>query len=309
MKLGKGVTFARRSPPSAPGTSLCLGAALLALVAALTLGACTRQSPPSASGSSESSSAQAAAITGGTSQPAASAAATASSSAAEESSSTASEEVPGTASLEQLAKTPAGQQLPDGKWKAGVNYDAIVPAQPTSAPPGKVEVMEVFWLGCPHCYDLEPYIQKYRMQKPSYVQFVRVPVMWGPVHRSHAQLFYTLEALHHDDLVEKAFDTIHKDNEPLVSTTQQESFDKQLAWAQANGIDANTFRTTYNSFGVHASLEHAQEITERYQVEGVPTVIVAGKYATDVGKAGGEPQLLQLIDDLAAFEHQRPHKG
>ncbi|HTX25031.1 MAG TPA: thiol:disulfide interchange protein DsbA/DsbL [Steroidobacteraceae bacterium] len=219
------------------------------------------------------------------------------------------EEVPGTASLEQLAAMPAGQQLPDGHWKAGVNYDAIVPAQPTDAPPGKVEVMEVFWLGCPHCYALEPFLRTWLRQKPSYIDFVRVPVMWGPVHRLHAQLFYTLEALHRDDLVEKAFDTIHQDNNPLIGTNDADTFDKQLAWAEANGIDGNTFRTTYNSFGVRANLQQAQEITDRYRVEAVPIVIVAGKYSTDVGKAGGPAQLFQLIDDLAAFEHQRPHRG
>jgi protein dithiol oxidoreductase (disulfide-forming) len=284
--------------------------AIALLAAALSVGACSRQSPPSASNPvSESSSAEAAAAAGSTSQAGTSSPSTATSSAPAQSSSAAAEEVPGTASLEQLAKMPPGEQLPDSNWKAGVNYDAIVPAQPTSAPPGKVEVMEVFWLGCPHCYDLEPYIVKWRMQKPSYVDFVRVPVMWGPVHRQHAKLFYTLEALHHDDLVEKAFDTIHRDNNPLASTTDSDAFNKQLVWAQANGIDPNTFRTTYNSFGVHTDLEHAQEITDRYQVEGVPIIIVDGKFSTDVGKAGGEPQLLQLINDLAAFEHQRPHRG
>jgi protein dithiol oxidoreductase (disulfide-forming) len=285
---------------------------LVALIAALSAGSCARQAPSASSATAQSAAAQASAPDTGTSQTASSSAATTeggAASAAGQSSSANAEEVPGTASLEQLAKMPPGEELPDGQWKAGVNYDAIVPAQPTSAPPGKVEVMEVFWLGCPHCYDLEPYIQKWRMQKPSYIWFVRVPVMWGPVHRQHARLFYTLEALHRDDLVEKAFDAIHRDNNPLAAATDQDAFDKQLAWAQANGIDANTFRKTYNSFGVHTDLAHAQEITDRYQVEGVPIIIVAGKFSTDVGKAGGEPQLIQLIDDLAAFEHQRPHKG
>jgi protein dithiol oxidoreductase (disulfide-forming) len=284
--------------------------ALLALLTVVSLGACARERPQPAAETS-------ATAPGATAAAASTTSGGASSSSAAQSSSAAAEEVPGTASLEQLAAMPAAQQLPDGRWKAGVNYDAIVPAQPTTAPAGKVEVLEIFWLGCPHCYLLEPYIQKWLEQKPSYIQFVRVPVMWGPVHRLHAQLFYTLQALGRDDLVEKAFDTIHRDHNPLIGTSEQDTFDKQLAWAQANGIDANAFRTTYNSFGVHASLEHAQEITDRYHVEGVPLIIVAGKYATDVGKAGGEAaedtggdaKLIQLIDDLAAFEHQRPHRG
>src|SRR5262249_38568637 len=63
------------------------------------------------------------------------------------------------ASLEQIAAMPAGAQLPDGEWQPGVNYDPLVPAQPTSAEPGKVEVVEVFWLACPHCFALEPHLK------------------------------------------------------------------------------------------------------------------------------------------------------
>lgn len=200
--------------------------------------------------------------------------------------------------------------LPEGRWKVGVNYDAVVPAQPTVAPRGKVEVLEVFWLGCPHCYALEPYIRSWLKDKPAYVDFVRVPVMWGPAHRLHAQLFYTLETLHRDDLVEKAFDTIHGQGNPLLGTNEQDTFQKQLDWAKSNGIDAAAFTNAYNSPGVKAELEHAQEITERYHVEGVPFVAVGGNFSTDVGKAGGHEQLIQLIDDLAAFDHQhRSHRS
>ena len=100
--------------------------------------------------------------------------------------------------------------MPSGKWKPGVNYDPLVPAQPTNVSPGKVEVVEVFWLGCPHCYALEPFIQSWLKSKPAYIDFVRVPVMWGPVHRAHARLFYALQALNRSDLFEKAFDTIQQ---------------------------------------------------------------------------------------------------
>src|SRR5689334_3091672 len=116
----------------------------------------------------------------------------------------------GDTSLERLAALPAEQQLPGGKWKAGVNYDPLVPSQPTSVGAGKVEVVEVFWLGCPHCYALEPFIQNWLKTKPDYIEFVRVPVMWGPVHRAHAHLYYTLLALNRADLFEKAFDTIQQ---------------------------------------------------------------------------------------------------
>src|SRR5205085_2906592 len=104
-------------------------------------------------------------------------------------------------SLERIAELPAAAQLPDGKWQPGVSYQPLVPAQPTSVAAGKVEVIEVFWLACPHCYALEPFIRNWLKTKPAYVEFVRVPVMWGPVHRAHARFYYTLAALGRDDLV------------------------------------------------------------------------------------------------------------
>lgn len=209
----------------------------------------------------------------------------------------------GDTSLERIAALAPADQLPGGKWKAGVNYDPIVPAQPTSVGPGKVEVMEVFWLGCPHCYALEPYVENWLKSKPSYITFVRVPVMWGPVHQAHARLYYTLVELHRTDLFEKAFDTIHKDNNPLVANTDDATFNLQMAFATANGIKAEDFTKVYRSMAVATDLQRAQDVTERFNVTGVPMVVVDGKYSTDVGKAGSPQALFAVIDDLAATDH------
>src|SRR6266850_8108527 len=138
----------------------------------------------------------------------------------------------GDAGLERLAQLPADQQLPAGRWKAGQNYEPLVPAQPTSVAPGKVEVVEVFWLGCPHCSALEPYLQSWLKSKPDYIEFVRVPVMWGPVHRAHARLFYTLQALGRADLLAKTFDTIQQQHRLLVANSEDETFKLQQAFAQ-----------------------------------------------------------------------------
>jgi len=212
------------------------------------------------------------------------------------------------ASLERIAGPPPGAQLPAGKWQPGVNYDLVVPAQPTSVSPGKVEVMEVFWLACPHCYALEPYLRSWLKTKPPYVEFVRVPVMWQLIHRLHARLYYTLDALGRQDLVTKAFDTIHQDLEnhqpPLVGDSEEQTFKLQQQFAVANGVNAGDFEKTYNSFAVNSALQRAEEITQRYHVEGVPLIAVNGKYTTDVGKAGSEARLIELINDLAASEHK-----
>lgn len=209
------------------------------------------------------------------------------------------------ASLEKMTSIPA--QMPDGKWKAGVNYDPVVPAQPTSVSPGHVEVMEVFWLGCPHCYDLEPFMRAWLKSKPAYVDFVRVPVIWQPVHRAHARLYYTIESLGRPGLFEKAFDTIHQLEQnrqpPLVGDSDEETLRLQQAFAVKNGVSADDFAKAYNSFSVNADMNRAEEITQRFHVEGVPFIVVNGKYSTDIGKAGGEAKLIDLINDLVAAEH------
>jgi thiol:disulfide interchange protein DsbA len=209
----------------------------------------------------------------------------------------------GDVSLERLAALPADAVLPSGKWKPGVNYDVLTPAQPTGVGAGKIEVLEVFWLGCPHCYALESYVQTWLKTKPAYVEFVRVPVMWGPVHQAHARLFYTLKELNRLDLFEKVFDTIQKEHNPLIGQTDDESLKLQEAFAQANGIKPDDYAKAYNSFAVNSDLQRAEELTQRYQVQGVPQVIVDGKYSTDVSKAGGPQQLMDMITDLAAADH------
>jgi len=284
--------------------SIALAATLLVICA------CARQAPPPPAPAPAAPSAEA------TAPPAASTPAPATTAQSETEQAKASQESGGgesehedksDASLEKIAGAGAGTQLPAGKWQAGTNYDVLVPAQPTSVSPGKVEVMEVFWLACPHCYALEPHIKSWLKTKPAYVEFVRVPVIWQPIHRSHARLFYTLLALGRQDLVAKAFDTIHQDIEnrqpPLFGSSDEESFRLQQQFAVQNGVSADDFAKAYNSFTVATDIQRAEEITQRFHVEGVPLLAVNGKYTTDVAKAGGEAKLMQLVTDLAASEH------
>ncbi|HEY6452170.1 MAG TPA: thiol:disulfide interchange protein DsbA/DsbL, partial [Steroidobacteraceae bacterium] len=210
----------------------------------------------------------------------------------------------GEAALERIAALPAEGELPAGKWIAGTNYKVISPAQPTNVAPGKVEVIEMFWYGCPHCYGLDPVLESWRKNKPDYIQFVRVPVMWDPVHRAHARLFYTLQVLGKlDALHSKVFETIHQDHNTLfVSGDPLATQRAQLKFATDNGISAADFLKAYNSINVQSKLQEADDLGRRYAIDAVPTFVIAGKYETDMGQAGGESNLLQLIDDLAASE-------
>jgi thiol:disulfide interchange protein DsbA len=133
---------------------------------------------------------------------------------------------------------------------------------------------------------------------------VRVPVMWGPVHRANARLYYTFEALGRDDLVTKAMDTISTQHTPLAGNSEEESLRVEQNFATRNGVSADDFAKAYNSFTVNSNLQRAEQLTQRYHVEGVPLVVVNGKYTTDLSKAGGEGKLMELVNDLASAEHR-----
>ena len=209
--------------------------------------------------------------------------------------------------LEKVATLPPAGQLPAGKWVAGVNYRPLVPAQPTDAPPGKVEVVEVFWYGCPHCYALDPYIESWRKTKPAYIEFRRVPVTWQPVHQSHAKLFYTFEALGKEEALHNAvFAEMHdKKNYMYLQGDAKETLASQLAFAKAHGISEADFTGAWNSFTVQTSMQKADELVHRYHVDGVPLLVINGKYVTDVNMAGSQANVMSIVSDLAASE--KPH--
>jgi protein dithiol oxidoreductase (disulfide-forming) len=184
------------------------------------------------------------------------------------------------------------------RFQLGKHYARLSPTQPTSSSPDKVEVAEIFWYGCPHCYALDPSVKSWVASKPEYVSFVRVPVVWSDVTKTHARAFYTAEALDKIGAMHEAlFREIH-DNHDLLDTE-----DKLRAFFGTFGVDAAAFQSTYESAGVQTKVQRADELGRRYRVASVPTIVVNGKYVTDAGMAGGVEQLFALIGELAAFEH------
>jgi thiol:disulfide interchange protein DsbA len=205
------------------------------------------------------------------------------------------------------ASTPAVAAPIPSKWVEDKNYKTLSPAQPTSTPPDKVEVVEVFWYGCGHCYHLDSYIEAWRQKgQAPYVNFQRVPVMWGDVHKAHARLFYTLEALGKlEQLHTSVFREINVNKNFLAAQDSAETERLQRAFLKANGVSDADFDRTYRSFSVESKLRRAEELTRRYKVTGVPMTVINGKFTSDVGQAGGEPQFISLITDIAASEHKR----
>ena len=193
----------------------------------------------------------------------------------------------------------AGGPATSAKFKEGTNYQKIVPAQPTNVAPGKVEVVEVFWYGCGHCFSLDPAIESWRAKnKAAYVDFVRVPAMWNEGTRMHARVFYTAELLGKlDELHSLIFREMH------VAGNQMNSVDKIAAFFQQHGVSKDEFTKAFSSFAVESKLQRADFLNKRYRIQSVPAVIVNGKYSTDISTAGGESQLFGLIDELAAHEH------
>lgn len=194
---------------------------------------------------------------------------------------------------------PANTPATSAKFKEGQNYQKIVPAQPTSVAAGKVEVAEVFWYGCAHCFALDPAIESWRAKgKPAYVEFTRVPAMWNDTTRMHARVFYTAELLGKlDQLHTLIFREIH------VSNNQLNTLDKITAFFQQHGVNKEEFTKAFSSFAVESKLQRADLMNRRYRINSVPTVIVNGKYSADLTSAGGETQLFGLIEELAAHEH------
>ena len=211
--------------------------------------------------------------------------------------------VAATWTLSACAKEPAANPL--GKWQAGTNYVLLPAPQATNVKAGKVEVTEVFWYGCGHCYALDPTLEEWKKTKPAYVEFIRMPVMWGVPQQQHAKLFYTLQALNRLDLHTKVFDAIHKEHNMLAAPSETDARAMQLAFAKANGISEQDFNTAFDSMTVATNLARAQEATLRYAVAGVPLMIVNGKYTTDVATAGDPAKLIALVNDLAASEKKR----
>lgn len=185
------------------------------------------------------------------------------------------------------------------RFKEGTNYQKLVPAQPTSVGPDKVEVVEVFWYGCGHCYALDPAIEAWKARnKPDYVEFVRVPAMWNDTLRIHARIFYTAELLGKlDELHTPIFREIHTKGNALNTV------ERITAFFREHGVSTDEFQKAFSSFAVENKLQRADVLNRRYRIESVPSIIVNGKYKTDVGMAGGEAQLFQLIGELAASEH------
>ena len=183
-------------------------------------------------------------------------------------------------------------------YTEGKQYMALANPQPTSSA-DKIEVVELFWYGCPHCYRLEPYVSEWVASKPDDVEFILMPAIIGPPWELLAKAFYTAEFLDVQDKIHIAlFEAIHNDKKKF----NDEAAVQALFVAQ--GVSEQDFRNTFNSFAVSVKVNNAKLMTKRYAISGVPTIIVNGKYSTSGSLAGSNENIIKVVDYLVEQERQ-----
>ena len=194
-----------------------------------------------------------------------------------------------------LAQTPI-------KVEEGFDYRVLPITQPIDAK-GKVEVIEFFWYGCPHCYEFEPELKGWIKRQNKDVVFKKVPIAFREELMPHSQLFYALEALGKGDtLNDKVMFAMHRENKRLLN-------ENEIAdWVAAQGVDRNAFLAAYRSFAVLSKARAANQLGNAYRIDGVPTVAVQGKYITSPSIAGSRAKAVNIMDFLVNKVHKDGYK-
>ncbi|MES9862489.1 MAG: thiol:disulfide interchange protein DsbA/DsbL [Candidatus Thiodiazotropha sp. LLP2] len=181
----------------------------------------------------------------------------------------------------------------------GEGWDPVDPPVATSTPEGKVEVLEFFWYGCPHCYHMEPDLEDWLKSKPENVEFIRVPAPLNSRWTAHAQFYYTAEIL-------GLTDKLHTPLFSAIHDKKRKIFDKNalIDFAVEQGVDKEKFTDAWNSFGVYVKVQNAKKLGQRYQLDGVPAVAINGKYLTSGSRAGTYSKMFEIVSQLVAEENK-----
>lgn len=208
-----------------------------------------------------------------------------------------SKEIPVETQLAQAAPKATPKATQTQNFIAGQHYDVL--PQPIEMKSDKVQVSELFWYGCSHCFQLEPYMQKFRANLPKGSELVEVPAIFGSQWRFHAQAFYTAQALGiQEDIHQDIFNAIHLKKKRISTLAQlQDLFAK-------HGKDKKAVESAFKSFSVDSNLRNAALFAQKTGANSVPTLIIDGKYRTTVGKAGGYEELLTLLNHLVEKAQQ-----
>jgi thiol:disulfide interchange protein DsbA len=177
---------------------------------------------------------------------------------------------------------------------AGKDYQVIDPPVP-SATPNKVEVIEFFYYGCPHCYQLEPHLKNWLKQKPDDVVFKAQPAVFRESWLPLTKAYYALEAT--GDLArlhDKVFAALH---DQQLNINNDEAL---FAWVEKQGVNREKFVDAYKSFGIQGKAQRAVQMTKEYRVAGTPSIVVDGKYITSGSMTGSHESMMKVVDYLIA---------
>jgi thiol:disulfide interchange protein DsbA len=185
--------------------------------------------------------------------------------------------------------------LPVAQAQAPVKpYTELNPPQPTESA-GKVEVIEFFWYGCPHCYALEPLIEPWMKKLPKDAVFRRVPAIFNEQWGVAARVYYALDALGEEERVRAAlFDAIHKENLRITNESAMEE------WLGKKGVNVEKYKAVYKSFAVETRMRRAAQMTQAYKIDGVPAFAVEGRYIVTASQINDRNRLLAVTDSLIA---------
>jgi thiol:disulfide interchange protein DsbA len=181
-------------------------------------------------------------------------------------------------------------------YQEGVHYTRLTKSVRT-ADPSRVEVVELFGYWCPHCNNFEEHLAPWKMKAPEYVDFKHLPVVFRANQKEFAKGYYVAKALGLEEKAHPAFfDLIHRQRRWIET-------EKQLADFFAGfGISEQEFSKYYNSFVVSGQVNTAANKARSYRVSGVPSLVVNGKYLITADKAGGQKEMLDVVDFLVARE-------
>ena len=182
------------------------------------------------------------------------------------------------------------------EYVAGRHYE-ILDSPSVTRDPSKVEVVEVFWFGCNHCYALESYILPWKKTLPKDVDYWKSHATWNPTLKIHARLFYSAKALGIEDkIVPGAFTAIQREGRFLTGSSELEYFFRGF------GVDKEKYLSVSNSFGVNNAVKQADKRMRQWSITGVPTLIVNGKYKVSGTREVGTDKLLDVVDFLIEKE-------
>ena len=178
----------------------------------------------------------------------------------------------------------------------GKHYIALdKPVKTTVA--DKVEVRELFWYYCPHCFNVEPVLSNWVKKLPNNTTFIRQPAVFSDRWINGAIFYYVLEQLDEvDRLHSQLFEAIHLQKRAFID---QEDF---VEWLVEHGVDNDVANSAFKSFSVRIKVNKSKLNTVKYHTSGVPALVINGKYWTDASHAGGELEMFKVADYLIAKE-------